>query len=94
MTTLPMDVLKAHSGLELFEKMQAGDLPPPPIAETLGFRMTEAAYGRAVFVGTPQKAHYNPIDSVHAGWTMTLLDSATAYAVHTTLAPGEGYRGR
>jgi uncharacterized protein (TIGR00369 family) len=69
----------------------AGELPAPPIAETLGFMLVEAEPGRAVFAGTPQYRHYNPIGTVHAGFAATLLDSAVACAVHTTLKQGEAY---
>src|SRR3712207_555531 len=35
--------------------------------------------------------HYNPLGSVHGGVISTLLDTAAACAVHTTLAVGELY---
>ena len=79
------------SGLQTLHAMLAGDLPYPPIAETLDFQLIEADYGKAVFQGTPQLRHYNPLGSVHGGWYATLLDSALGCAVHTTLPPGMGY---
>ena len=77
------DALAAHSGLELMQLMAAGDLPPPPIAETLGFRLVEAERGKAVFECEPAEYHYNPIGIVHAGLTMTLMDSAMGLAFVT-----------
>ena len=65
--------------------MAAGELPPPPIAETLGFRLVEAERGRAVFECEPAEYHYNPIGIVHAGLAMTLMDSAMGLAFVTTL---------
>src|SRR5262249_43080356 len=62
-----------------------------PITETLGFTLVEVEHGRAVFEGEPQFRHYNPIGTVHAGFAATLLDSAVACAVHSTLAKGEAY---
>jgi len=41
-----------------------------------------------VFAGTPQQSFYNPISTVHAGWTTTVLDSAMACAVWSTLEAG------
>jgi uncharacterized protein (TIGR00369 family) len=73
------------TGLELMQKMVAGDLPPPPIAETLGFRLVEATPGRAVFECEPAEFHYNPIGVVHAGLALTLMDSAMGLAFVTTL---------
>jgi uncharacterized protein (TIGR00369 family) len=77
------DALAGHSGLELMQQMAAGELPPPPIAETLGFRLVEAERGRAVFECEPAEYHYNPIGIVHAGLAMTLMDSAMGLAFVT-----------
>ncbi len=79
------------SGLETFEAMFAGELPPPPIGRTLDFVAIEMAHGRAVFQGRPQLAHYNPLGTVHGGWIATLLDSCVGCAVHTTLLAGKAY---
>src|SRR5882724_7025259 len=83
------EVLRSYDGLSFLKALIAGELPAPPIAETLGFTIAEAEPGRAVFVGTPAFRHYNPIGTVHAGFAATLLDSCVACAVHTTLAKGE-----
>lgn len=47
--------------------------------------------GSAVFQGTPQLKHYNPMGVVHGGWFATLLDFALGCAVQTTLGAGVGY---
>jgi len=47
--------------------------------------------GRAVFQGTPDRRHYNPLGSVHGGYFCTLLDSALGCAVQSTLPTGTGY---
>jgi len=88
---VPTEVLRAHDGLSFLKALIAGELPAPPIQQTLGFALVEAEPGRAVFRGTPEFRHYNPIGTVHAGFAATLLDSAVACAVHTTLAKGEAY---
>lgn len=80
------DAMAGKSGLELMQAMARGDLPPPPIADTLGFRLVEAERGHAVFVCEPAEYHYNPIGTVHAGLAMTLMDSAMGLAYVTTLA--------
>lgn len=90
----PFTALRAtpgKTGLELLREMQAGKLPPPPIARTMGFNAAEFDEGRAVFVGDPGEHLYNPIGVVHGGFAMTLLDSALGCAVHSTLAAGETY---
>jgi uncharacterized protein (TIGR00369 family) len=79
------EAMAGRSGLELMELMAAGELPPPPIANTLGFRLVEADRGHAVFECEPAEYHYNPIGVVHAGLAMTLMDSAMGLAFVTTL---------
>jgi uncharacterized protein (TIGR00369 family) len=79
------DEMAGRSGLELMQMMASGELPPPPIARTLGFSLVEASRGRAVFECQPAEFHYNPIGIVHAGLAMTLMDSAMGLAFVTTL---------
>ncbi len=90
----PAAVLAAadgRTGLELMQSLVAGEFPAPPIAQTLGFTLTEVSEGRAVFQLDPGEFHYNPIGSVHGGVFATLLDSAAGCAVHTTLPAGVAY---
>ena len=79
------------SGLEVMQRLLAGGLPHPHISETLDFSMVEVDAGRAVFQGTPQLMHYNPLGGVHGGWYATLLDSALGCAVQTSLPAGRAY---
>jgi uncharacterized protein (TIGR00369 family) len=85
------DQVAGLSGMQVFEAMFAGRLPPPYIGETLDFGLVEVGFGRAVFQGQPLLRHYNPLGSVHGGWFATLLDSAVGCAVHTTLPAGKSY---
>ena len=85
------DIMAGRSGLELMRMMVAGELPPPPIANTLGFRLVEAEEGRAVFECEPAEYHYNPIGIVHAGLAMTLMDSAMGLAFVATLEEPSGW---
>jgi uncharacterized protein (TIGR00369 family) len=79
------------TGLEQLLGMLAGELPFPPIAQTLDFGLVAVAPGHAVFQGTPGMQHFNPMGGVHGGWFATLLDSALGCAVHTMLPAGRGY---
>jgi uncharacterized protein (TIGR00369 family) len=83
--------LASLTGLELLERMVAGEIPAPPISRTMGFRLAEVEPGRAVFEGEPGEALINPLGSVHGGWALTLIDSATGCALHTELPAGIGY---
>jgi uncharacterized protein (TIGR00369 family) len=73
------------------QALLAGELPFPHIAQTLDFSLVEVTAGKAVFQGTPQLMHYNPLGGVHGGWYATLLDSALGCAVHTAMPAGYGY---
>jgi uncharacterized protein (TIGR00369 family) len=87
-------LVEASSGLDGLALMRAvlkGRLPGPPIAATMDMRMVEADAGRVVFAIEASGWHYNAIGSVHGGVYATVLDSAAACAVHTTLPAGVGY---
>ena len=77
-------------GLEQLQAMIAAG-GRAPIGDTLDFALVEATEGRAVFAGTPDLHAYNPIGTVHGGYAATLLDSACGCAVHSKLAPRQGY---
>jgi uncharacterized protein (TIGR00369 family) len=79
------------TGLELLRGLIAGRIPAPNMAGTLGFRLVEVEPGRAVFEGEPGPHLLNPLGSVHGGWALALIDSATGCAVHTELDAGTGY---
>ena len=68
-----------------------GELPPPPMAQLMDIRLVDVEKGKAVFRGTPQEFHYNPLGSVHGGYGATLLDSAMGCAVHSVLEAGDTY---
>jgi uncharacterized protein (TIGR00369 family) len=83
--------LAGKSGLEMMQAMLRGEMPYPPIADTLDFTLMEVEEGRALFQGTPGPAHLNPMGTIHGGWYATLLDSAMGCAVHTMMPAGRGY---
>lgn len=87
----PRERAASMDGLALMHAMLAGELPTPPITQTLDFLLIEVAPGRAVFQGKPGPAHFNPMGGIHGGWYATLLDSALGCAVHTLMPAGRGY---
>ena len=87
----PPEVVMSTDGISFLQGIIDGTLPAPPIAKMLDYRLVEVEPNRAVFECVPQFAHYNPIGVVHGGLAMTLLDSALACAIHTTLGKGEAY---
>jgi uncharacterized protein (TIGR00369 family) len=79
------------SGLEVFAKMFAGELPRPSIGDTMEFVAVHVEHGKAIFQGRPSNRVLNPMGTVHGGWYATLLDSAVGCAVHSTLPAGKAY---
>jgi uncharacterized protein (TIGR00369 family) len=88
---LTAEAEQTMSGLEALQAFLDGRLSLPPIAVLIGFQLTEASEGRAVFTAVPAEYHYNPIGVVHGGLAATLLDSAMGCAVQSTLPAGAGY---
>ena len=86
---VPMDELLARDGLAVLKDIIAGKLPQAPMCATVGFHLTEASEGFAVFEGLPEFRHYNPIGTVHGGFAATLLDSSLGCSVFSTMAKGE-----
>ena len=87
----PKGKVFGRSGMEIFEAIFAGELPPAPSGETLDFLAVHIEPGTAVFQGRPNRRHYNPLGAVHGGWFATLLDSAVGCAVHSTLPAGKAF---
>ncbi|HZC06626.1 MAG TPA: PaaI family thioesterase [Ktedonobacterales bacterium] len=79
------------SGLAFLRAIQAGELPPPPIAVLMGMTLAAVDEGRVVFTVEPAEYHYNPIGVVHGGLAATLLDSAIGCAVQTLAPTGVAY---
>ncbi|WP_326494451.1 PaaI family thioesterase [Nocardioides pini] len=86
-----LDRLLGLDGLQQLQAMRDGELPRPPIMDTLGFTDMRPEPGRVVVEMPAADFHYNPLGTVHGGVISTLLDTAAACAVHTTLAVGELY---
>jgi uncharacterized protein (TIGR00369 family) len=84
-------LLSSRSGLELMRAMATGELPPPPIMDLVQLTGLSAEEGSVTFYLDPQEFHYNPLGTVHGGIISTMLDSAAACSVHTTLPAGVAY---
>lgn len=85
------DRLGRASGLELLQAMAAGEIPPPPIMNLIDAVGIEVEEGSVTVSLDPQEFHYNPLGTVHGGVLSTLLDTAAACSVHSTLPAGVAY---
>ena len=88
--TVSADRQKEMSGLEFVKGLVDGTLPLNPIAQILGYDVSEAESGRVVVTVEPNDTHLNPYGTVHGGLTATLLDSCMGLAVQSTLEKGVG----
>jgi uncharacterized protein (TIGR00369 family) len=79
------------TGKQILQAIIDGELPQPPIAQTLSFWLTEVGDGFAAFEGEPGAHLLNPMGGVHGGWALTLIDSAVGCAGQTLLPAGTGY---
>lgn len=86
----PADIA-GMTGKAVLEAIVEGRLPQPPIGKALGFRLVEVGDGFAAFEGDPGPHLLNPMGTVHGGWALTLIDSATGCAASSVLPAGTGY---
>ncbi len=87
---IPLEVWKTEKPIDIFRKMVLREYPAPPISGHFDFALTEVESGKVVFEGKPHGKFYNPLGTIHGGFITTLLDSAMACAIHTTLEAGKG----
>jgi len=83
--------LGALSGLEMLQAMKDGKIPAPPILQLVGGTGMEVEEGKVSVFMPAEEFHYNPLGTVHGGIIATLLDTAAACTVHSTLPAGIGY---
>lgn len=79
------------SKLETFRKMVAGELPGPPVADLLGFRITGIESGEATFELEAGPQHASPLGTVHGGILCDLADAAMGCAHGSQLEDDETF---
>lgn len=68
-----------------------GEVPPPPIAELIGFQLASINPGEAVIEFEASGAHANPMGTLHGGVLCDIADAAMGMAFSSTLADGESF---
>lgn len=76
---------RTGTGLEYLQKIVAGEYGNVPIGDHVGFRMAEVSKGRIVFTGKPGENVLNLIGTVHGGYAASILDSALALSILSSL---------
>jgi uncharacterized protein (TIGR00369 family) len=77
--------------LERIEKLLRGEVPPPPVARLIGFRLTAIKAGEAVVEFEATEAHANPMGTLHGGVLCDIADAAMGLAYASALGEDESF---
>ena len=79
------------TGKEVLQAIVDGRIPQAPISQAMTFWIVEVGDGFAAFEGEPGLHVLNPRGTVHGGWALTLIDSATGCACYSLMPADSGY---
>lgn len=77
--------------IEMIRTLLRGEVPPPPIANLIGFTLTLAEPGRVVMEMDTTERHLNPMGTVHGGVLCDIADAAMGMAYASTLGVDETF---
>ncbi|MBO0798730.1 MAG: PaaI family thioesterase [Blastocatellia bacterium] len=77
--------------IDRIQGMLNGEVPPPPIAELIGFQLTSIKPGEAVIEFEASAVHANPMGTLHGGVLCDIADAAMGMAFSSTLGDGESF---
>ena len=72
-------------------RMVRGETAPAPVAQLIGFKVTEIEPGRAVVHLEASGRHANPMGTLHGGILCDIADAAMGIAYASTLDEGESF---
>lgn len=73
------------------EKMITGEIPAPPVAKLIGFKLTSIGSGRATIEFNATEDHANPMGTLHGGILCDISDAAMGMAYASKLEEGETF---
>ncbi|MFQ5985932.1 MAG: PaaI family thioesterase [Thermoplasmata archaeon] len=82
---------ESQSMFEMARMIAHGELPQPPVAELIGFRLVSIEPGRAVMEMEANERHANPMGTLHGGIVCDIADAAMGLAYASTLEAGESF---
>jgi uncharacterized protein (TIGR00369 family) len=74
-----------QEALDRLARIQAGELPYPPMWQTVPLRFISIAPGRIEMEARADERHINALGSVHGGFAATALDTVLGLAIYTSL---------
>ncbi len=77
--------------LEFIRMAMRGEVPAPPVAQLIGFALTDVEPGRAVIEFEAGPQHANPMGTLHGGVLCDIADAAMGMAYAATLDEGETF---
>lgn len=76
---------------ELAQKIIRGDVPPPGIAQMVGFHLISVGEGTAIVTLDADERHWNPMGTLHGGVLCDIADAAMGIAYASLLGEGESF---
>ncbi len=76
---------------DTLSKLLRGEVPPPPIAQLIGFTLTSVEPGKATMEFQATERHANPMGTLHGGVLCDVADAAMGMAYASTLLDGESF---
>lgn len=73
------------------QMMLDGSIPPPPIANLIGFKVSSIEAGKAVVEFEAGEEHANPMGTLHGGVLCDISDAAMGMAYASSLNEGESF---
>jgi uncharacterized protein (TIGR00369 family) len=77
--------------LERLEEVVRGELPPPPVAKLIGFRLTSIKPGEAIVELETNESHANPLGTLHGGILCDIADATMGLCFASTLEDDESF---
>ena len=77
--------------LKQLERWVRSEVPPPPIAQLIGFRLEEIRSGESLLTLEAGDNHANPMGTLHGGILCDIADAAMGLAYAATLADDESF---
>jgi uncharacterized protein (TIGR00369 family) len=77
--------------LDRIKRMMDSEIPHPPVAQLVGFRITSVEPGEAVIEFEAGEAHANPMGTLHGGILCDIADAAMGIALGAAIDDDESF---